>query len=188
MNLEKDKYFHLYNRTNNKELLFRNEENYIYFLKKYRHYFDTEFDTISYCLMPTHFHFLIKVTGFDTDNIKRKIGIFLRSYTNAFNKKFERTGSLFQQKTKTKLIDKDDYFKTLVIYIHQNPLRSGLVVKQEDWKFSSFNDFVGFRNGLLPKYDIILKEFKNSSKKEFYKYSQEMVKGKVVSRLSEIVS
>jgi len=178
MDLEQNKYYHLYNRTNNKELLFRNEENYIYFLKKYRYYFDSEFDTISYCLMPTHFHFLIKVTGEDVDKIKKRIGIFLRSYTNAYNKRFERTGTLFQQKTKTKLIDKDQYFKTLVVYIHQNPIRSGLVKAQEDWKFSSYNDYIGLRKGSLPKYDIILDGFDGigkDKKKEFYRYSEDMI-------------
>jgi len=183
MNLETNKYFHIYNRSINKELLFKTEENYIYFLKKYRYYFDSEFDTICYCLMPTHFHILVKVKGSETDKIKKKFGVFLRAYTRAFNNKFERNGNLFQQHTKSKIIEEDKYFITLVTYIHQNPIRSGLVEKQEDWKFSSFNDFVGFRNGSLPRYDVVLKGF-NSSKKEFYRFSQELVSQDPSDRLT----
>ena len=174
MQLIQNHYFHIYNRTNNQEALFRSEENYIYFLKKYRYYFDSELDTVCYCLMPTHFHFLVKVTSNDVENIKKKFGELLRTYTRGFNKQYDRTGSLFQQSTKSKIILKEEYLKTLVVYIHQNPVRSDLVDKQENWKFSSFNDFVGFRNGTLPKMDIILNDF-DHDKNKFYEYSCEIV-------------
>jgi len=174
MQLELNGYFHIFNRTNNQEALFRSEENYIYFLKKYRYYFDSDFDTICYCLMPTHFHFLVKISTDNISGIKKKFGELLRTYTRGYNKQYNRTGSLFQQNTKSKIILKEEYLKALVVYIHQNPLRSDLVEKQEDWKFSSFNDFVGFRNGSLPKIDIILNDF-NNDKKKFYEYSSEML-------------
>ena len=61
-------YYHFYNRTNNEEALFRSDENYLYFLKKYRYYLDNFFDTIAYCLMPTHFHFLVKVKAIEAHN------------------------------------------------------------------------------------------------------------------------
>lgn len=49
MQFHSDEYYHLYNRTNNDEALFRCRENYLYFLKKYRFYNDTLLDTIAYC-------------------------------------------------------------------------------------------------------------------------------------------
>ncbi|MBM2817241.1 MAG: hypothetical protein HW421_4003 [Ignavibacteria bacterium] len=61
MQFYENEYYHLYNRTNNDEALFRSRENYSYFLKKYRYFLDDLFDTIAYCLMPTHFHFLVRV-------------------------------------------------------------------------------------------------------------------------------
>ena len=61
MKFHENQYYHLYNRTNNEEALFRSDENYLYFLKKYRFYLDEFLDTIGYCLMPTHFHFLVRV-------------------------------------------------------------------------------------------------------------------------------
>lgn len=61
MEFETGKYYHFYNRSNNEELLFKSEENYVYFLEKYRYYLGPLFSTLAYCLMPTHFHFLVKI-------------------------------------------------------------------------------------------------------------------------------
>ncbi len=132
--------------------------------------------------MPTHFHLLIKIKdGTDISLIKKKFGELLRTYTRAYNKQYNRTGSLFQQWTKSKIILKDEYLKNLVVYIHQNPVRSNLGKKQEDWKFSSFNDYAGFRNGSLPKMDIVLEYHEcGGDKMKFYEYSKEVLEcGKV---------
>lgn len=59
--MEAGKFYHVYNRTNNKELLFKEHENYFFFLRKYKQYLSSYIDTYAYCLMPNHFHFLIKV-------------------------------------------------------------------------------------------------------------------------------
>ena len=60
MQFETGKYYHLYNRSNNEELIFRTDENYLYFLQRYREYFENDFSTVAYCLMPTHFHLLLR--------------------------------------------------------------------------------------------------------------------------------
>ena len=59
--MEESAYYHIYNRGNNKENIFTEEDNYIYFLSKYDKYLGNLVDTYSYCLMPNHFHLLIKV-------------------------------------------------------------------------------------------------------------------------------
>ena len=126
MKLEADKYYHLYNRSNGKELIFKNNDNYIYFLKKFRHRLEGQLQTIAYCLMPTHFHFLVRVDTQNITSLKKDIGIFLSSYTKAFNNVFNRHGSLFQQHTKAKYVDDKNYLLSLMTYIHQNPIRSNL--------------------------------------------------------------
>ncbi|HZY10361.1 MAG TPA: transposase [Bacteroidota bacterium] len=173
MELYQDHYYHLYNRSNNNEVVFKSLENYLYFLKNYRKYFEVDFDTIAYCLMPTHFHFLIIVKAEDTRRIKKNLGIFLSSYTKAVNLQFERHGSLFQQHSKSRHIDDERYLLTLVTYIHQNPVRAGLVTTLEDWEFSSYKDYMGMRNGSLPKTQLILTYF--SSIEEFKEYSNVML-------------
>lgn len=190
MQFYENTYYHLYNRTNNKESLFRSEENYIYFLKKYRYYLDEYFDTIGYCLMPTHFHFLIRVKKMDSTSnlmnssitsnsiekvdsifdytrcISNKIGILLSSYTKAINKKFNRHGSLFQEHSKAKPVPSDYYLIALLTYIHQNPIRSKLVNKPEEWLFSSYQDYLDLRKGTLPSKDIILSMIRTNELKE----------------------
>ena len=59
--LEPDAFFHVFNRANGSELLFSSQENYQYFLKRYKHFIPSIAETYCYCLMPNHFHFLIKI-------------------------------------------------------------------------------------------------------------------------------
>jgi len=178
MQFYKDTYYHLYNRTNNEEALFRSDDNYIYFLKKYRHYLEEYFETIGYCLMPTHFHFLVRVKSLNNSSddykssdefsllISKQIAILLRSYTRAFNNMWNRHGNLFNQKTKTKIVASDSYLITLLTYIHQNPIRSGLVKKAEDWLYSSYQDYIDLRKGTLPSKNLIMKMIKKQDLKE----------------------
>ena len=172
MKFYENTYYHLFNRTNNEEALFRSEENYLYFLKKYRYYLDEYFETVGYCLMPTHFHFLVRVKEIKREDglhfgggvhledysrvISDKIGILLSSYTKAINKRFNRHGSLFQNHTNAKPVPSDRYLITLLTYIHQNPVRSDLVEKAEEWKFSSYQDYMDMRKGTLPSREMIM--------------------------------
>ena len=58
---ESEKYYHVYNRGNNKEDLFRSSDNYHYFLQKWKTYISPHTSTLAYCLMPNHFHFLVQI-------------------------------------------------------------------------------------------------------------------------------
>lgn len=173
MDLFPHKYFHLYNRSNNSELVFKERKNYLFFLRKYRQYLSGYVTTLSYCLMPTHFHFLIYVRSIETELIKKNIGILLSSYTKAINKSFSRTGSLFQNHTKTKLITDERYLLRLTNYIHQNPLRIGIVKNIVDWEFSSYRDYIGKRKGTLIDKALMRKEF--NSVDEFILFSSKKI-------------
>ncbi len=159
MELEPNKYYHLYNQSNNRELLFRNRDNYLYFLSKYRKYLAPFCDTLAYCLMPDHFHFLVFVKSNNSLLIKKNIGLLLSSYTKAVNKSFSRIGSLFQQHTKTKLLIDEKYILMVIAYIHQNPLRKNLVTNLENWEFSSYQDYTGLREGTLVDKTFIQNKF-----------------------------
>lgn len=152
-------FYHIYNRGNNRQPIFLVDENYPYFLNKMCQAIKRHADILAYCLMPNHFHFLIytksiedeelqashsdpmnsshRITGLNTD-----IGVCLRSYTRAINKRYQTTGSLFQQKTKAKELESDLYPLTCFHYIHQNPIRAGLVKRMEDWSHSSFTEYL----------------------------------------------
>lgn len=159
MEIKPNKYYHLYNRSNNHELLFRNRDNYIYFLSKFRKYLTPFVNTLAYCLMPDHFHFSVYIKSNDSLTIKKNIGLLLSSYTKAVNKSFSRVGSLFQQHTKSKLIEDDKSLLTVISYIHQNPKRKNLVSSLEDWEFSSYQDYIGLRDGTLIDKTFIRNKF-----------------------------
>ncbi len=152
--------YHIYNRGNNRQTIFFSDKNYFYFLKKCHRYLKPCGNILAWCLMPNHFHFLINVTDESLRPVKSG-GIFMPAITNGFrllqssyakgvNKEQNKTGNLFQQKTKAKWTsDARDYSLMVFHYIHRNPMAAGLVTKPQDWPYSSFNDYAGFRNGTL---------------------------------------
>ncbi len=83
---------------------------------------------------------------------------FILSYTKAINKRYHRCGSIFQGRFQVILVDSDGYRLRLSRYIHLNPVKSGLVKCPEDWEFSSYADYAGFRQGTLPKMENLLKQ------------------------------
>jgi putative transposase len=174
MNLIQNEFYHIYNRGNNKQRIFFNDNNYLFFLKKIRDQLSPVCTIISYCLMPNHFHFIIMATeksivnrssfgGKPMQEFPYRVGILLSSYSQAINKQNHTTGSLFQQKTKSKILIErtgEIYENNLVNcfhYLHRNPLTAKLVQHPNDWPFSSYPDYAGIRNGTLCNKDLLFK-------------------------------
>lgn len=161
MEFFRNELYHIYNRGNNRQKIFFRPDNYRFFLSKIRRYIIPYCDVLAYCLMPNHFHLLIRsdertiatksVAGKDKNVLSEGIRHLLSSYTQAINKQNRSTGSLFQQNTKAKSIIKGskNYDQICLHYIHQNPLKTKLVEKMEEWEYSSFRDYCGKRNGTL---------------------------------------
>lgn len=125
MNFTSDSIYHIYNRGNQQQKIFFNRENYLFFLKKMRVELSPYCEFINYCLMPNHFHWLVKTSvpyirqtswsgqtdlqnihpdSFNNKIFIRRIANLLSSYSQAINKQNGTTGGLFQKKTKAKLI------------------------------------------------------------------------------------
>lgn len=172
-------YYHIYNRGDNKEDIFLDEQDYFNFLKrlkiilglmpvpnighrgalKLKSLPKDSFSILSYCLMPNHFHILIK------QNNKLEIGKLITklstSYVKYFNAKYLRVGNLFQDTFKAKVVDNDSYITYLSAYIHNNP------VDPLNYVYSSFHDYIGLRQGTICDTRFILEYFKGSQ--EAYK-------------------
>ncbi|WP_018127292.1 transposase [Balneola vulgaris] len=180
--------YHIYNQGNNREKIFYERENYLYFLKKLKSKVTPHSDILAWCLMPNHYHLLVQVKTdyYDSEKssigkLNQAIGSIQSSYTQAINKKYQRSGSLFRQRAKDKAVDvnsrsHDDYLLNCFLYIHQNPLRAGLVERLEDWEFSSYRDFIGRRSGELCNKQLAL-ELLNipNNLKEFERFSYQTI-------------
>ncbi|KXK45147.1 MAG: Transposase IS200 like protein [Chlorobi bacterium OLB5] len=152
--------YHIYNRGNNKENIFFEEKNYLFFLQRFRFYLCDLVKVYSFCLMPNHFHILLEVKDFGDDKkinytnkelsqLEKAFKGFFMSYSKAINKAFDRTGSLFQKKFKRKIIHDENYLKSIVAYIHLNPVRADLVNSAELWPYSSYKFFAGEQINML---------------------------------------
>ena len=129
--------YHLVQRGNNREVCFVEPENYQYYLqlwkecsKRYR------IAVHAYCLMTNHIHFL--VTPENSDSISRAMSVIGSRYAYYFNKTYKRTGTIWEGRHKSSLIQSDRYFLTCCRYIELNPVVAGMVNKPEEYKWSSY--------------------------------------------------
>jgi putative transposase len=147
------RYYHLYNHANEGFDLFRSKENYSFFLQKYKKYVHPIADTYSYCLMPNHFHFLIRMKTENDNNrlrdsespqkvITNAIKNWLISYTKSYHRVYSTRGNLYYQKIRRKEVRDEEYLFTLISYIHMNPLKHRYVKTPEAWRFSSYNAYI----------------------------------------------
>ena len=116
MHFEKGHLYHIYNQGNNHQRIFFEQENYLFFLKKLKLYVMPYADILAWCLMPNHFHLMVRVNelklyinseafaGNKLRTLNQSIGVMLRSYTWAINKQESRSGALFRQKTKAECL------------------------------------------------------------------------------------
>ena len=160
-------YYHIYNRGTNRQNIFFERENYLFFLRRVRKYLLPHgIVIVAYCLMPTHYHLMVYVKQtsevLETSEVSEVSTKMMRlsvSHTKAINKRYQRIGALFQGPFKAVYVDRNEYLLHLSRYIHLNPVTAGLVERPEDWEFSSYHEYIGLRNGTLPEPEIVLSQF-----------------------------
>lgn len=182
-----DQYYHFYNRGNNRQAVFFERENYIYFLKGIKRYLSGKVEIIAYCLMPTHYHVLMRVIGQQTSVVFKTSEVssahvslamqkFLISYTKAINKRFDRVGALFQGQFQAKPITNYKHLLILCAYIHANPVKDGLAASPEMWDFSNYLEWMGLREGTLVNREFITEHF--GSSEEYKVFLTEYIKNR----------
>lgn len=102
-------------------------------------------EIIAYCLMPTHIHFLLK--QINTGGVSEYMGKILNSYSKYFNSKYKRKGPLWEGRFENRLVKDDSDFLHLTRYIHLNPSTAHLISCPEDWKYSSYSEYLGVKKG-----------------------------------------
>ncbi len=199
MHFAPNEYYHVYNRGNNKQLIFFSDSNYLFFLKKIRDQLLPCADIVAYCLMPNHFHFLLQANekglterdsfgGKSMQELAYRIGILLSSYSQAINKQNRTTGSLFQQKTKAKILSEENngsrisYFEKCFHYIHRNPLSLTKIVNLKDWPYSSYPNYAELRHETICKKEIFY-SLTGMSSNDIIERTNEKIGDKIIEKL-----
>lgn len=193
VSLEYGHFYHIYNRGIDSCDLFREQDNYDYFLGLYDKYISPVAETFAWVLMPNHFHLLVRVkeekeiglipqkplSGYaTTERIKEEVtssavinpdegyigkrykpenqfSHLFNSYAQAFNKRFGRTGSLFQHPFKRKLISNENYLKQVIIYIHNNPVHHGFCSHAMEYPWSSYLTCISVKSTKLKRESVM---------------------------------
>ena len=147
---------HIIQRGNNRQKIFREEEDYAMLLSLIKGYQDKiAFEVYNYCLMSNHLHILMKIIEKD-DLSKLMQGVF-QSFRFYYKRKYRYVGYLYQGRYKSKLIEKDSYLLECARYIERNPLRAGIVKDLATYKWSSYNFYVyGQKNDIITENPMYL--------------------------------
>jgi putative transposase len=131
--------YHVVVRGINKQRVFEDEEDYRVFLDKLRKYKKISgYKIFAYCLMSNHIHLLMKEENESLSTAFRRIGA---SYVYWYNWKYGRVGHLFQDRYKSEVVENDEYFLTVMRYIHQNPIKAGIVKDIQKYPWSSYPEY-----------------------------------------------
>ncbi len=142
--------YHVFNRANNYENLFIEEKNYSYFIKLMSKYLLPIADIYAYCLMPNHFHFVLKIKSVDElpaqfssgKRLHMAFSNMFNAYAKAINKSYGRRGSLFQKHLKRNVITEDEYLINAICYTHLNPVIHNFTNDITKYTRSSYNAIV----------------------------------------------
>ena len=150
-----DKFYHIYNRAVENNLLFYSNDNYSFFLKKYKFYLKDIVRTYAFCLLPNHFHMLVSPIISEPLTVSKQFQRFFISYSMSLNKQRIRRGNLFQKNFKRKLISDIDYLKNVICYIHYNPSHHFVDTDYMNYEYSSFRMLIDNRPTDLERNEVL---------------------------------
>ncbi len=172
-------YYHIFNRGINRQILFFEERNFHYFLHLIDKYLAEYISVLAYCLLPNHFHLIIKINDTiripskEKDGIpllriidENKIGKFVSNqfrkifitYSMEINRQENRTGSLFDKNFKRLEITENEYLLYSIFYVHNNPVKHGIANYPNQYKFSSYAAILSNRSTKIAR-DLIFEIF-----------------------------
>lgn len=178
-------YHHIFNRGSEKRNIFTKPQDYKRFLQRFYYYQFTEpkpsfskyaksdlnsfkpdpekklVKVLCYCLMPNHFHFLVK--QLKDNGVSNFLSQISNSYTKYFNTKYARVGALLQGVFKNVRIETDEQLVHVSRYIHLNPVVSGLVKKPEEYEWSSYLEYIT-QNSFFSSLDEVMSLFSSTQK------------------------
>lgn len=127
--------YHIINRGANRQEIFHDDDDKIKFLDTLKRYkIRTAMKVYAWCLMGNHVHLLVKEGSEEISLVMKRISV---SYASYYNWKYHTNGQLFQDRFKSENVETQEYLITVTRYIHQNPVKAGIVTSPEKWKWST---------------------------------------------------
>lgn len=162
--------YHVTARGNNKNKIFRDKSDFLHYLtllvEALKYYEYDEYKIICYCLMSNHVHILIKTE-------ERAPGQFIgrvhSKYARYYNKKYDYIGHLFQNRYYSEIIKNDSQMLETSRYIHLNPVRASMVSKAEEYIWSSYSMYIGYKKEEIISSDNVLYYFQEEHNRKAYK-------------------
>jgi putative transposase len=160
-NISESGVYHIMLRGINKQVIFEDEEDRLRFIETLKRYKEiSQCEIYAYCIMSNHIHILLREKDEAISSIIKRIS---SSYVFWYNKKYERCGHLFQERYKSEAVDNDAYFLTVLRYIHQNPVKAGLVQHVRSYQWSSYSEYIN--EGDMIDKDFVLQMFSSDKNK-----------------------
>ena len=148
--------YHVMLRGINKQRIFHDRQDHQTFLEGLRKYKSlSHFELFAWCLMPNHLHLLLRegAEGEPVDKIMRRLGTW---YVYRYNRRYERSGPLFEGRYKSEAVEDDNYFLTVLRYIHRNPANAGIVASSALYLYSSYSAYLSEETGSLADTQTLL--------------------------------
>lgn len=145
-------FYHVMLRGNERKNIFINDGDKLRFIETvYEKKQEGKFYLHSFCLMNNHVHLMLSEGQEDISQVMKRITV---SYVRYFNNKYKRVGHLFQDRFKSQVVEKESYVLSLVRYIHQNPVKAGIVRNPADYRWSSYHSYLDKDNSFAKMVDI----------------------------------
>lgn len=155
-------YYHIYNRGAGQQSIFRREEDYTQLLRLMKEVAaECQIAMIAYCLLPNHYHWLVRQDGVLTP--QKLVGRIFGSYSQSFNLHYQRSGTLFEGPFEAIYVGNEVYLRHLCCYIHANPVHHGIAAAPELWPYSNYLEWLGKRQGDLLDRSFIATHFPDIS-------------------------
>jgi len=164
--------YHIIQRGNNREYIFKNKRNKKLLLDLFEKYIEVfNYQVLGYVVMDNHYHIILRTMGEGLSKVMQRINT---EFARTYNRENKRTGHVFEKRYKGILVKDDSYLLSLLRYVHQNPVKAKICKKVSDYKWSS--DFLYRKNRVkgCVSIEFILNMFSSDRKKAILEYSKFM--------------
>lgn len=165
--------YHIMTRGNERKNIFNDDEDRLRFIRTIeKKSIESGFQIYGYCLMDNHVHLLINEGEEGIAKVMKRINV---SYVYYFNKKYKRIGHLFQDRYKSEAIENEEYLLAALRYIHNNPVKAGIVKRAGEYKWSSYNSYINGTKDTVIENGTILGMFSEkleTAKRLFIEFSE----------------